>query len=123
MSSHASVSLPSVDGNALRWRVRSWETFLTASPANNRVIVEWSTGLGPKVYLYPVGNRAAGVHLVETPQIQAASTGEAWADYLEFDYVPYIAYHLDGTGVRVDIQCADQKPVQKMRERRRLMAH
>ncbi len=123
MSSHASVSLPPIDGNALRWRVRSWETFLTASSTSNRVIVEWSTGLGPKVYLYPVGNRAAGVHLVETPQIQASSTGEAWADYLEFEYVPYIAYHLDGTAVRVDIQCADQKPVQKMRERRRLMAH
>jgi hypothetical protein len=123
MSSHGSVSLPPIDGNALRWRVRSWETFLTVSPLNNRVIVEWSTGLGPKVFLYPVGNRAAGVHLVETPQVQASSTGEAWADYLEFEYVPYIAYHLDGTGVRVDIQCADQKPVQKMRERRRLIAH
>jgi hypothetical protein len=123
MSSHVSVSLPPIDGNALRWRVRSWEPFLTASPLNNRVVVEWSTGLGPKVFLYPVGNRAAGVHLVETPQVQASNTGEAWADYLEFDYVPYIAYHLDGSSVRVDVQCADQKPVQKMRERRRLLTH
>lgn len=123
MSGHVSVSLPQLDGNALRWRVRSWEPFLSVSPATNRVIVEWSTGLGPKVFLYPMGNRAAGVHLVETPPVQASNTGEAWADYLEFEYVPYIAYHLDGTGVRVDVQCADQKPVQIMRARRRALAH
>jgi hypothetical protein len=123
MSSHADVSLPPIDGNALRWRVRSWEAFLSVSPTANRVIVEWSTGLGPKVFVYPRGNRAVGVHLVETPQVQSSNTGEAWADYLEHDYVPYIAYHLDGTGVRVDVQCADQKPVQIMRQRRRTLVH
>lgn len=123
MSAHVSVSLPSIDGNALRWRVRSWESFLSVSPLTNRVIVEWSTGLGPKVYVYPVGKRGAGIHLVETPAVQASGTGEAWADYLEYEYIPYIAYHLDGTGIRVDVQCADQKPVQKMRERRRTLAH
>jgi len=123
MSSHASVSLPPIDGNALRWRVRSWEAFLSASPVSNRVVVEWSTGLGPKVFLYPVGNRAAGIHLVETAPVQASSTGEQWADYLEYDFVPYIAYHLDGTGIRIDVQCADQKPVQTMRQRRRSIAH
>jgi hypothetical protein len=122
MSSHVSVSLPPIDGNALRWRVRSWEPYL-AAPLSNRVIVEWSTGLGPKVFIYPKGNRSVGVHLVETPAIQASNTGEVWADYLEYDFVPYVAYHLDGTGVRVDVQCADQKPVQIMRERRRAIAH
>lgn len=123
MSSHVAVSLPPIDGNSLRWRVRSWEPFLMASQTSNRVIVEWSTGLGPKVFIYPMGNRAVGVHLVETPPVQSSSTGEAWADYLEYEYVPYIAYHLDGTGVRVDVQCADQKPVQIMRERRRAIKH
>ena len=119
MGTHSAVALPAVDGNALRWRVQSWEPILGNFPNQNRVIFEWSTGTGPKVFVYPRANRSVGIYLVTSDQTQETKTGEEWADYLEFDFLPSVCNELSGTSVRVDIQCADQKPIQTMRMIRR----
>jgi hypothetical protein len=88
-------------------------------PAGQRVIIEWLTGenTGPHVYVFPAGNRTAGITTLQ--RYSFGSVDERWADFLEFEYIPQVARELEAQGYRPDVICADLRPVQVQRARRR----
>ena len=83
----------------------------------DRVVVEWCVTYGPKVFVYPAVKRILGFDTCEG--FGDGTSDERWADLLEFDYVPQVVKALEGAGYRVQTICADQRPIQTMRQRRR----
>lgn len=107
---------PSFDPDAFLWRIRDWKALL-AGPGNNRVVVEWCVTNGPKCFVYPAAQRPAGFDIcADAPH---DTSDERWADWLEFQFVPQVVSTLEGDGFPVQVICADQRPVQIMRQRRR----
>jgi hypothetical protein len=104
---------PNFDEKAFRDQVQAWKR----SGAGQRVIVEWSTGTGPSVFVYPAGNRAAGVRMIE--DVEITTSDERWADFLEFEYVPKIAQALRQEDLGPDVICVDLRPLVVQRARRR----
>ena len=101
---------PVFDDGEFRPRSREW-------PARSRIIIEWSTGTGPHCYVYPAGNRSAGV--VMTRNTGETGNDERWADFLEFELVPRIVESLERDDFRPDVICVDLRPLQVQRARRR----
>lgn len=112
----ALTGLPTFDADAFLWRIRDWKPLL-AGPGNNRIVVEWCTNLGPKCFVYPAARRAVGFDLAAGSG--DGHTDERWADFLEFTYVPQVVAALQGAGLPAQVICADQRPIQIQRERRR----
>lgn len=112
----ALTNKPVLEVEKLLWRVREWKT-LPAPPGMDRFVVEWCVTYGPKVYLYPAAKRLIGFNLCEG--FGDGTSDERWADFLEFEYVPQVVKALEGAGYRVQVICADQRPIQSMRQRRR----
>ena len=98
------------------WRIREWKT-LPAPPGMDRIVVEWCVTYGPKVFVYPAVKRLIGYDLCEGSG--DGTSDERWADFLEHEYVPRVASALEAAGYRVQVICADQRPLQTMRQRRR----
>ena len=112
----ALTGLPTLDPDSFAWRVRDWRP-LMAGPGNDRVVVEWCVTSGPKVFVYPAARRAAGFDLAEGAS--RTHSDERWADFLEFTFVPQVVAALQEAGYKPQVVCADQRPVQTMRQRRR----
>ena len=83
----------------------------------DRIVVEWCVTYGPKVFVYPAVKRIIGFDTCEGSG--DGTSDERWADLLEFEYVPQVVKALEGAGYRVQTICADQRPIQTMRQRRR----
>lgn len=116
---HAELTgIPHFEPAAFLWRIRDWKPLLTG-PGNNRVVVEWCVTNGPKCYVYPAARRAAGIDLCA--DASHATSDERWADWLEFTLVPQVVDTLRSDGFPPQIICADQRPIQVMRARRRAM--
>jgi hypothetical protein len=104
---------PVLDPDAFRQRVSAWKSV----GASRRVIVEWSTGTGPSVFVCPAGSRNLGFALVEGGN--ATGSDERWADFLEFTYLPQVADALRAEGYDAEVLCVDLRPLVVQRARRR----
>jgi hypothetical protein len=104
---------PVFDAEALRRQTEGWKSGGTPQ----RVFVEWSTSGGPNVFVYPMGDRARGVRLVEGGE--ATGNDERWADFLEFEYLPPVIEALERDGFVPDVRCVDLRPLVVQRARRR----
>lgn len=113
----ALTDLPVLDEPKLRQKVGEWDSLLHSGPGSNRVVVEWSVSTGVNCFVFPAADRSSGVSLT-TPALQSKS-GEPYADYLEFTFVPHVAEVIRETGVPVQVNCVDLRPVQTQRARRR----
>ncbi|HVK02791.1 MAG TPA: hypothetical protein VM490_04920 [Armatimonadaceae bacterium] len=111
-------NLPVFTAGPFTEKVAPWKD-LRGAPGSNRVVVEWSIALGPKVFVYPAADRAAGYHLVT--DLDVARNDERWADYLEFEYVPQVVEALKAAGHIPQVICVDLRPMQTMRARRRAL--
>jgi uncharacterized protein (DUF58 family) len=109
-------NLPVLNVETFQKRAEDWKR-LPAGPGADRVVVEWSVGLGPKVFVYPASKRAAGFSLLA--DLLAAQSDERWADFLEFTFVPQVVEALKSAGHKPQVICVDLRPVQTMRTRRR----
>jgi hypothetical protein len=107
---------PPFPKDAFLARISPWKK-LQSGPGADRVVVEWGIGQGPKVIVYPATDRSLGFDLLEG--ISGAQSDERWADFLEGSYLPEVSAAIESTGVRAQVICADQRPIQTMRERRR----
>ena len=94
---------------------REWK-LLPTGPGLDRTVIEWGTGKGPNVYVFPAADRTAGLSVV---QIKTSGSDERWADCLEFEFVPELTQFLAGLGLKPQVICVDQRPILIMRERRR----
>ncbi|MDX1932376.1 MAG: hypothetical protein SFU56_07210 [Capsulimonadales bacterium] len=112
---------PAFDPIAFRGRTADWRRIVANAPVGmNRVVVEWNVGRGPSCFVYPASRRALGFDLCEDGIDRASD--ERWADFLEFEFVPQVEATLAGDGLRPQVICTDQRPVQVMRQRRRNLA-
>lgn len=112
----ALTNLPIFDAAGFRARIAHWKQY-DAGPGSDRVAVEWGIGRGPSVFVYPAAYRNAGFFLVE-PDTNG-SADERWADFLEFDFVPQVMEAIAANGYRAQAICADLRPIQVQRARRR----
>ncbi|WP_309706961.1 hypothetical protein [Armatimonas sp.] len=112
----ALTNKPVFDSEKALWRMREWKS-LPASVGMDRIVVEWCVTYGPKVFVYPAVKRILGFDTCEG--YGDGTSDERWADLLEFEYVPQVVKALEGAGYRVQTICADQRPIQTMRQRRR----
>jgi|GEM_PF-654830 hypothetical protein len=109
---------PTFEPGRFSERVAPWKS-LSGGPGSNRVVVEWSVGKGPSVFVYPAARRAEGFDLLEG--LGAHQSDERWADFLEFEYVPQVVEALKSGGHNPQVICVDLRPVQTMRARRRAL--
>lgn len=93
---------------------------LSSGPGSDRTVIEWSIGGGPRCFVYPASNRAAGKNLIEG--IAAHTTDERYADWLEYEYVPQVVDALKAMGQNPQVICADLRPIQIQRARLRAQA-
>ena len=109
-------NLPAVDPKAFHEQVvGAWNDL----EPGHRVVIEWLTGenTGPHVFVYPAGDRAAGTQMLQ--RLSFGSVDERWADFLEFEYIPQLVKALQNEGFRPQVICADLRPLQVQRARRR----
>ena len=97
-------------------QMQEWKA-LPAPPGMDRIVVEWCITYGPKVFVYPAVKRIVGFDTCEG--YGDGTSDERWADFLESEYIPQVVSALEGAGYRVQTVCADQRPIQTMRQRRR----
>ncbi len=114
----ALTNTPEFDSAAFLWRIRDWRPLLDG-PGNNRVVVEWCVTSGPKCFVYPAARRSAGLDLCA--DVPGETSDERWADWLEFEFIPHVVRALEHDGFPVQVICADQRPIQTMRQRRRAL--
>jgi hypothetical protein len=112
-------SLPTFDPVDFGARTALWRQF-AGGPGSDRIVIEWGIGTAPYCFIYPAARRTAGFNLLETRS--DSPNDERWADFLEFEFVPKIVAAIAGSGRRAQVICADQRPIQVMRARRRATA-
>ncbi len=103
---------PVFDLEAMRHTLDVWK----ANHAS-RVIVEWSTGTGPTVFVYPAGERKFGVKW--TVAVETTNYNEVYADFIEHTLIPRLRElnrHMD---LETTVLCVDLQPLQVQRQRRR----
>jgi hypothetical protein len=114
--SHALLNEPNVSLDEFRDKVTAW-----AGAGGTAVTLEWGTGSGPSVYLFPNGQRKLGVG-AKIP-VRPTEYSEQYADFLERKLAPRIAEIAQAKGLGVSVHCTDQQPVQVQRMRRREIEH
>lgn len=116
---HASLNnLPVFDSATFKADIAPWKKIVAgAKPGGDRILVEWGVSRGPNCFVYPAGTRASGISLTKnTPHIHS---DERWADFLEDEFIPHVVRALNEDGFKPTVVCADLRPVQVMRARRR----
>ena len=108
--------LPTFAPESFAARIAAWRK-LPTTPGQDRVVIEWGIGQGPKVIVYPAASRPAGFSLLEGAV--GAANDERWADFLETAFLPQVVQAVEGAGGRAQVVCVDQRPIQTMRVRRR----
>lgn len=117
---HAPLNnLPTFHADAFLARIASWRKLKT-TPGQDRVVIEWGIGVGPKVIVYPPASREMGFNLLA--ETAGAANDERWADFLEATYLPQVAKAVKDAGQTPQVICIDQRPIQAMRVRRRSQA-
>lgn len=101
---------PAFDAARFQEQTQGW-------PRGHRTILEWSTGAGAHCFVYPAGDRAAGILL--THAVEAATHDERWADFLEFEFIPKVVQALQESGLTPEVVCVDLRPLVVQRARRR----
>lgn len=109
---HNNLREPEYDFERLRKEMDAWK----ASGAS-QVTIEWNTGPGPTVFVYPAGQREAGLRW--RAEVPPTHYNEQYADFLEYKLAPEIREAAQARGLTATILCVDQQPVQVMRMRRR----
>ena len=118
---HKTLSdLPVFDADRFTAKTADWKKIVArAKPGGGRILVEWSVGRGPNCFIYPACDRASGISLTQdTPHTQS---DERWADFLEDEFLPKVVAALKAEGFAPTVVCADLRPVQVMRARRRAL--
>lgn len=114
------TNLPVFDAAAFSKQSLGWKKLMAGgTPGSDRVVVEWSVGRGPSCFVYPAGKRDLGVNL--TANTTHTQSDERWADFLEFEFVPQVVAELEREKYRPQVICADLRPVQIQRARRRTL--
>ncbi|BDI28494.1 hypothetical protein CCAX7_005450 [Capsulimonas corticalis] len=103
---------PVYDIEALRTQADSWK-----ARSATRAIVEWSTGTGPTIFVFPEGERRFGVKW--TAAVEAANYNELYADYIEQKLLPVVLEAVRARGLEAIARCVDLQPLQVQRQRRR----
>lgn len=114
--SHSLLNDPQVSLDQFRDKVAAW-----AAAGAKDATLEWSTGSGPSVFLYPQGQRNFGVGAKIS--VRPAEYSEQYADFLEQKLSPRIAEIAHAKGLSVTVRCVDQQPIQIQRMRRRELEH
>ncbi len=115
---NALKDLPVFDPEDFKAKTADWKKIVASSPpGGKRIVIEWSVGRGPNCFVYPAGARGAGINL--TASAHAPGSDERWADFLEFEFVPQVVRALTDDGFTPQVICADLRPIQVMRQRRR----
>ncbi len=112
-------NLPRFDRGAFEKLTSGWRD-LSSGPGSDRTVIEWSVMTGARCFVYPAAKRAAGENLLAN--LGANDTNEKYADWLEFDYVPQVVDAVKALGLNPQVICADLRPVQIQRARRRALA-
>ncbi len=112
-------NLPRFDPDAFEKLAKDWHG-LSGVPGSDRAVIEWSIGTGARCFVYPAAKRAAGENLLAS--LDANDTDERYADWLEFDFVPRVVNAASRMGLHPQVICADLRPVQIQRARRRALA-
>lgn len=102
---------PAFDTDTLRQKCDLWKTH-----SATRVVMEWSTGIGPTVFYYPVGERRVGVKW--TVAVETYNYNEVYADYIEQTLIPRLREIVQSRGLEVTVLCVDLQPLQVQRQRR-----
>jgi len=103
---------PAFDADALRAKLEEWKQRRAAE-----VVIEWSTGTGPTVFVFPVGERSVGFKWTTT--VHTYNYNEVYADYIERTLVPRIEELVHSRGLAAKVRCVDLQPLQVQRQRRR----
>jgi hypothetical protein len=102
---------PSFDTDSLREKLDSWKLHKA-----KQVIVEWSTGTGPTIFVFPAGERRLGWKW--TLHVETHNYNEVYADYIERTLVPRIVELIHSRGLESAVRCVDLQPLQVQRQRR-----
>ena len=103
---------PTFDLDNLRLKVDAWKDH-----GAKRVLIEWSTGVGPTVFFYPAGERSFGVKWMAA--VEVSNYNEVYADFIEHKLIPQIAETVKSRRLEVTVLCVDLQPLQVQRQRRR----
>jgi hypothetical protein len=103
---------PEFDSDALRAKLDAWK-----QRQAKEVVVEWSTGTGPTVFVFPAADRTVGFKW--TARVETANYNEVYADYIERTLVPRITEIIHSRGLESKVRCVDLQPLQVQRQRRR----
>src|SRR5580704_1396961 len=103
---------PVFDIETLRQKADAWK-----NAGGKRVLIEWSTGIGPTVFYFPEGERHFGVKW--TAAVRTDSYNELYADFIEHKLVPQLTEAVKARGLDPVVRCVDLQPLQVQRQRRR----
>ncbi len=103
---------PQFDSETLRAKCDAWKTHGAA-----KVVIEWSTGTGPTLFYYPVGDRKQGVKW--TVAVETYNYNEVYADFIEQTLIPRLREIIHARGLAETAMCVDLQPLQIQRQRRR----
>ncbi len=112
-------NLPAFDRAAFEKLAGGWKG-MSSGPGSERCVIEWSINTGARCFVYPAAKRAAGDNILAN--LGANDTDERYADWLEFDYVPHVVDAAKSLGLNPQVICADLRPIQIQRARRRALA-
>jgi hypothetical protein len=103
---------PQFDMETLRVKCDAWKAH-----GASKVVLEWSTGIGPNLFYYPAGERGAGVKW--TVAVETYNYNEIYADFIEQTLVPRLREVIHARGLAETVMCVDLQPLQIQRQRRR----
>lgn len=83
----------------------------------SKVVLEWSTGVGPTLFYFPAGERGQGVKW--TVAVETYNYNEVYADFLEYTLLPRLHEAIRERGLAAAALCVDLQPLQIQRQRRR----
>jgi len=103
---------PVFDYDVLRKNLDAWK-----QNGVSRIVIEWSTGIGPTVFYYPAGDRRFGVKW--TVAVETYNYNEVYADYLEQKLIPQLCEIIRSRSLEPTVLNVDLQPLQVQRQRRR----
>lgn len=102
---------PAFDLDTLRQKLDAWK-----QNGVKAVQIEWSTGTGPTVFYYPVGERRHGVKW--TVAVETYNYNEIYADFIERTLLPRLTETVASRQLESVVRCVDLQPLQVQRLRR-----
>ncbi len=103
---------PHFDLDTLREKCEAWKAHEAS-----KVVLEWSTGIGPNVFYYPAGERSQVAKW--TVAVETYNYNEVYADFVEHTLIPRLRLVIEEVGLPLTVMCVDLQPLQIQRQRRR----